>query len=65
MLIPKIATVAFLAYLGDLPFVSFVGPRLVVCEGFWACEIVVAARRSNDIPLAGDLTGESRHRSGH
>lgn len=53
------------AYLADFPLVSLVGIFSIVLQWLRAGEFVVAGRRSTDVSLARNLSGEPRDRSSH
>jgi hypothetical protein len=52
-------------YLADFPLVSLVGIFSIVLQWLRTGEFVVAGRRRTDVPLARNLSCESRNRPSH
>jgi hypothetical protein len=50
-------------YLGHLPLIPLISTRNVVSQRLRSGKVMVAAGCGNDVPLAGDLTSESRYRA--
>jgi hypothetical protein len=52
-------------YLRDLPLITLVGAGNIVCERFWASELVVGGWGCDDVALGGDLAGEAGDGAGY